>query len=298
MQAALRHPLVVALLVAAALPVGTADGRGHLVLIGGGDAPPEVMATFVRLAGGPTAPLVVIPTASDDPTTGPEMAAELRDVFGCSDVAVLEVRGCNDAARADWVALAERARGIYFTGGDQTRIITAFADSPLLAAIDRAFAAGATLAGTSAGTACMSRLMITGEGDFSVIRASNVELWLGLGFLPGVIVDQHFVARQRQNRLLAVTLEHPALLGVGVDEGTAIWVRPDLTFSVLGLGTVTVVDATGATVVRPPAPEGDGALGGHGLKLDLLVAGDVYDLVGRRVVASAPTVPWSPGVAR
>jgi cyanophycinase len=280
----LRSSVLLGLLLAVSAPGAAAALRGNLVLIGGGERPPEVMRTFVRLAGGPAAPIVIMPTASEVPTRGDELATEFRQEWGCTEVTVLEVRSCTDASRADYVATAEQARGVYFAGGDQTRIVNALAGSPLLAAIERAFAAGATLGGTSAGTACMSPLMITGEGNFDVIAADNVELWPGLGFFQGVIVDQHFVARRRQNRLLSVILEHPDLLGVGVDEETAVWVRPDGTFEVLGRGTVTVIDASAASVVRTPGAGGHDVLGGLGLRVDLLVAGDGYDLVSHAVV--------------
>ena len=286
----LRSSLFV--LVAVAAAGAGAVPRGHLLLIGGGERPPEVMRAFVRLAGGPSAPIVLIPTASEDPTAGPERAAEFRDQWECTDVTVLEVRSCADASRPDYVAAVERARGIYFLGGDQTRIVNAFDGSPLLAAIERAFAGGAALGGTSAGTACMSALMITGEGDFDVVEADNVELWPGLGFFAGVIVDQHFVARRRQNRLFSVILEHPDLVGVGVDEETAAWVRPDGTFEVLGRGTVTVIDAGDAAVVRAPGAVGHDVLGGHGLRVDLLVAGDAYSIPARTVVPR-----WRPAPA-
>ena len=115
-----------------------------------------------------------------------------------------------------------------------------------------------------------------------------------MGFFQGVIVDQHFVARRRQNRLLSVILEHPDLVGVGVDEETAVWVRPDGSFEVLGRGTVTVVDATGATVVRSPGARGQDILGGHGLRVDLLVAGDGYDLASRTVVPRWQSGPPAP----
>jgi cyanophycinase len=117
-----------------------------------------------------------------------------------------------------------------------------------------------------------------------VITADNVELWPGLGFFGGVIVDQHFVARRRQNRLLSVILEHPDLVGVGVDEETAVWVRPDGSFEVLGRGTVTVIDAAGAAVIRAPGADGHDVLGGHGLRVELLTAGDGYDVASRTVV--------------
>jgi cyanophycinase len=284
----LLGPLLLACAAAAA-----AAPQGDLLLIGGGDRPPEIMRLFVALAGGPDASIVLIPTASEDPSAGAERAAEFRSEWGCRDVTALEVHSCADASRPDYVAAAERARGVYFLGGDQTRIVNALLGSPLLAAIARAHARGAVLGGTSAGTACMSSLMLTGEGDFSVIAADNVELWPGLGFFPGAIVDQHFIARRRQNRLLSVVLEHPHEIGVGVDEATAVWVRSDGTFTVVGRGTVTVIDATGAAVQRLAAPPGRDVLGGHGVRLDLLVAGDVYSIPARCAVPR-----WRPPAAR
>ena len=285
-----RRCLLFAVLTVTAA-VATA-GPGHLVLIGGGDRPPEIMRLFVALAGGPDAPIVLIPTAAEDPTAGAERAAEFRNEWGCRDVTVLDVRGCADASRPDYLAAAERARGVYFLGGDQTRIVNALDGSPLLAAIATAHAAGAVLAGTSAGTACMSAQMLTGEGNFDVIEADNVELWPGLGFFRGVIVDQHFVARRRQNRLLSVVLEHPDRVGVGVDEATAVWVRPDDTFEVVGRGTVTVIDAGGAAVQRAPGPSGRDVLGVHGLRVELLTAGDAYSVPARTVVPR-----WRPAAA-
>jgi len=288
----LKRRLAVGLVLAVAAPLLAAPTGGHLVLIGGGDRPPEIMRLFVTLAGGPEAPIVLIPTASEDPAAGAERAAEFRDEWGCRDVTALEVRSCADASRPDYVAAAARARGVYFLGGDQTRIVNALLGSPLLAAIARAHAAGAALGGTSAGTACMSALMLTGEGNFDVIEADNVELWPGLGFFGGVIVDQHFAARRRQNRLLSVVLEHPDRVGVGVDEATAVWVRPDDSFEVVGQGTVTVIDATGASVHRRGGASGKDVLGGHGLRVDVLVAGDVYSVPARTVVPR-----WQPAPA-
>ncbi len=263
---------------------GAPSARGHLVLIGGGEKPPEAMRKFAELAGCPEEPIAVVPTASSEPDTGDYYRALFREL-GCRQVTVLEVRSPDDARRPELVATAARARGIFFSGGDQARITAAFAGSPLLAAIRQAHEGGAVVGGTSAGTACQSPRMITGEGDFTVVRAGAVELVEGLGLLPGVIVDQHFIARQRSNRLLSVVLEHPDLLGVGVDEDTAIWVRPDRTFEVLGERSVAVLDARGATVGRQTRKDGGDGLGVHDLVLHLLLPGEVFDLEARRVVA-------------
>jgi cyanophycinase len=286
LSAWIASALVALLAAVLALPAlsGEAPARGHLVLIGGGEKPPEVMRKFVELAGGPAAPIVMIPTASSEADAASYYEKLFREEYGCTNAVSLDIRKKADAGRADWAALARKARGIFFGGGDQIRITNALLGTPVGDAIAAAFADGAVVGGTSAGTACQSEVMITGEGDFSLIRTRSVETWKGLGFLPaGVVVDQHFIKRQRENRLLSVILEHPDLLGVGVDEEAAIWVRPDGTFQVLGRSGVMVIDAKGASVSRQPQDAGQDLLGVHALKLHLLLPGETYDLRTRAV---------------
>lgn len=269
-----------------ALPCGASEERprGHLVLNGGGSKPAEVIEKFIELAGGFEAEIVVFPTASGEPDTG-EYYQELFAGYGCTNVVVAEVRSTADAANQELVETVSHAGGIFFSGGDQRRITQALLGTPVGAAVATAFAGGAVVGGTSAGTACQSGLMITGDGDFTVITADNVELWQGLGLFQGVIVDQHFVARKRQNRLISVILEHPELLGVGIDEGTAVWVRPDGTFKVLGTGWVIVFDATEAHISRGERGDGETSLGVHDMATYVLLPGEVFDLQKRQVVS-------------
>lgn len=254
--------------------------KGHLLLIGGGEKPLEAMQKFVELAGGPSAPIVVIPTASSEPDTGEYYVDLFREGHGCTDVTPLEIRTKDDAGLAAHVAAVKRARGIFFSGGDQRRIIEALEDTPVLEAIHARWREGAVIGGTSAGTACQSPLMITGDGDFTVIRAGAVELSSGLGLFPGVIVDQHFIARQRFNRLLSVILEHPDLLGVGVDEATAVWVRPDSTFEVIGRSAVMVIDARDAAVSRETKNDAKEMLSARDVRIHILVDGQTFDMKG------------------
>lgn len=265
-----------------ALPVMADHGRGHLILVGGGDKPLAAMQKFVELAGGKTAPIVVVPTASEAEDTADYYKKLFLDEHGVSDVVVLPIRTREDADRPELVAATRRARGVFFSGGDQTRILKALAGSAVLGAMREVFARGGVIGGTSAGTACQSEKMITGEGNFKVIEAGSVELWEGLGFLPDhVVVDQHFIARQRQNRLISVILAHPEHLGVGVDEDTAIWVRPDQTFDVIGASSVMIFDARGAAT-RGVSQEGERALLGiHGMRMHILLPGESFDLKAR-----------------
>jgi cyanophycinase len=279
---------VLALFATSAVAAGH-PGHGHLMLIGGGEKPRAAMEKFIALAGGKDAPIVVIPTASEEPDTIEYYTNLFMKDYGCTDVVVLPIKTQADANLPELIAAAKRARGIFFGGGDQVRIMNALAGTPVLDALREAFRSGAVSGGTSAGLACQSEIMITGEGDFKVIQTNSVEVKEGLGFVrKDVIVDQHFIARQRQNRLISLILEHPDHLGVGVDEDTAIWVRPDDTFEVIGAGSVMVFDPRGAAIRRSGASAaGKELLGVHGMRMHIVLPGEVFDLAKRAPVKAA-----------
>jgi cyanophycinase len=109
--------------------------------------------------------------------------------------------------------------------------------------------------------------------EFPVIARGSIEIRPGFGFLPGAIVDQHFIRRERHNRLLAVVLERPSLIGVGIDEGTAIEVGPDGLWRVLGRSAVLIYDARAAEITQPDAP----LLGAGGVRLAVVPAGGSFD---------------------
>jgi cyanophycinase len=113
-----------------------------------------------------------------------------------------------------------------------------------------------------------------------VIRAGNIVTSRGIGLFEGVIVDSHFVARRRNNRLVSAVLEHPELVGVGIDEATAAWVKPDGTMEVVGDGWVLVYDATEAEVTRKP----DGRMSVANMHEHALIAGQKYDLRSKKVI--------------
>lgn len=271
-------------------PVGSAPTpasgdapAGHLLIVGGGRQPAELVSRFVELAGGPgRARIAVIPLASGIPEqTGPAKAEDL-EALG-ADVFILNPT----RAEAESAGTAERladVTGVWFTGGDQARITRAIAGTPLLDAIRERYREGAVIGGTSAGAAIMSDSMLTGEqilpgedtigyhGDeYRRIARGAIRIVPGLGFLPGTIVDQHFIERERHNRLLSVVLERPRLVGVGIAESTAIEVAPDGSWRVLGAGGVLIYDARRASVTGSGAP-----LGAADLRVHLLTPGSVY----------------------
>jgi cyanophycinase len=165
---------------------------------------------------------------------------------------------------------------IYLAGGDQSRFMDHVSGHPLDQALHEAYHQGSVIAGTSAGAAVMSRLMITGDqkkypeytGDFQTIEADNMELAHGMGFLSSVVIDQHFIKRMRFNRLLSVVLENPDITGIGIDESTALYVKGHHG-KVYGEGQVLVIRA-----LADPVQSEQGLLGARDIRLDLLLKGD------------------------
>jgi len=258
--------------------------RGHLLMVGGGPAPREIAQLFVNLAGGAgRARVAVLPMASSVATTGPEKVSELQGLGADAFVVQFERSAADDDSI---VRKIESATGIWLSGGDQNRLMAAIGGSRSALAIRNRYAAGAVIGGTSAGAAVMSDVMITGDESrpggvrpltdstqsYVTIDRNNVVTAPGLGLLKGAIVDQHFVRRRRNNRLVSLSLEHPALFGVGIDESTAIHVRPDGSWLVAGASVVVIFDARTSTITAPGT-----TLGASGIMMQVLPAGSTFD---------------------
>jgi cyanophycinase len=275
--------LVLLVMLPALRPAPAAGG--HLLIVGGGEQPPELVSHFVELAGGSgKAKIAVVPMASSEPAeTGKEKADELVGLG--ATVMVLNLN--HDQAMSDSVAhLLDGVTGVWFTGGDQARVTPVLLGTPALRAMQAVRDRGGVIGGTSAGAAIMSDSMITGnqyragvdtvgyyDDEFPTIGRRTIEVVPGLGFLHGAIVDQHFIRRERHNRLLSVVLERPTLVGVGIDESTALEVEPDGRWEVRGAGSVMVYDARHARITPAGAP----LLGASGIQVAVLPTGSQFD---------------------
>ena len=214
--------------------------RGALVLGGGAGLPERVFAEFMNLAGAEQARLVVIPTASAQAEAylaNASAADELLEPWRArnpAQVRILHARSPSEANGDTFVAALRQATGVWFDGGDQSRIAQAYlgtsVERELHALLDR----DGVIGGSSAGAAMMTAVMIAG-GD-----GPQPEIAAGLDLLPGAIVDQHFLARHRQPRLLAALARYPGRFGLGIDEKTALVVR-GRQMRVLGESSVTVI---------------------------------------------------------
>lgn len=217
----------------------------RLVLIGGGTRPPEALARFVEWSKGREAALLVIRWAwadGKDPGENPSVDEELEALGPKSIEAAVDSKQL-PAKKADLLRQIKRATGIFFEGGQQHRIMEVLKDTEILSALVARYREGVVFSGTSAGTAIMSRTMITGDGDFTVIHPEAVVTMDGLGLLEHLVVDQHFLKRQRLNRLMSVLSRGKESLGVGIDESTALSIENNRYAQVVGPGLVTVVEA-------------------------------------------------------
>lgn len=219
--------------------------RGRLLIIGGAEdktGPCLILRSFIELAGGDKAVVALITTATESPR---QVAGEYRELFlqlGAAEVIHLDV---SDRAAARSLRLTDRltdVTGIFLTGGDQLRLTSILGGTSVSKWLHAAVRRGAVLAGTSAGAAAMTHIMIVSGREESAPKRSSVRLAPGLGFLEEVVVDQHFAERGRIGRLLAVVAQNPHILGLGLDEDTAVKCDPTGFFTVIGSGACTVVD--------------------------------------------------------
>ena len=214
----------------------------HLIIIGGcSPRPTAAMQKFVELAGGHEARIAIIPMASE---VYLESARDYEKEFKESGVKKAKAFCILDSLSANADPTVDSLKsytGFYFSGGDQSRLTTIFRNSRSLAVFKQRYAEGAVMGGTSAGAAIMSKIMITGEGNWNVLEKDSVETIEGFGFLTTAIIDQHFVRRSRFNRLLSLVIQFRQM-GIGIDEKTAVWVKPNGEAEVMGDNVVLVLN--------------------------------------------------------
>jgi cyanophycinase len=257
--------------------------RGYIIPIGGGEdriKDQYIHRRFVELSGGRAADIVVIPTASELETTGQDYNRIFRDL-GAAQVDYLPITRREDCDNPRYLEMLDRATGIFLTGGNQLRLSTILGGTGIAQRIRRRNAAGAHVAGTSAGASIMSEHMIAGGNSNSAPVEGAVSLAPGLGLTNAVIVDQHFTQRNRLGRLLSASSYNPFLIGLGIDEDTAAFIGPEEVFEVVGSGTVTVVDASGLSHSSMWEAGPGQALTLLGLKVHVMGQGCRYDLGGR-----------------
>ena len=244
---------------------------GALVIAGGGRLPAEVVARFLELAGGVDAPIVVLPTALPDPGVDRRTSGEgqMFERAGAKDVTVLWERGADVESEA-FVAALRRARGVWFGGGRQWRFVDAYAGTIAIGRFHDVLRRGGVIGGSSAGASIQAEFLVRGHplGN-ETMMAEGYER--GFGFLSGCAIDQHFTQRHRERDLASVIVRFPQLLGIGLDEGTAIVVQESV---------ATVLGTHAAHFFDHGAAHGDASM--PPTRVD---AGARYDLAARKPLA-------------
>ncbi|WP_193196237.1 cyanophycinase [Nostoc sp. MG11] len=267
--------------------------KRQLVIIGGAEDKEndsQILREFVRRAGGTKANIVIMTAATELPREVGENYIRVFERLGAENVRIIDTETREDATSSTALEAIHKATGVFFTGGDQARITSILKDTEIDAAIHKRFSEGIVVAGTSAGAAVMPDKMIV-EGDSQTNpRIEVVEMGPGLGFLPGVVIDQHFSQRGRLGRLIAALLQEPAVLGFGIDENTAMVVTDDQ-IEVIGEGAVTIVDESEATYNNLGEILKDEPLAIFGSKLHILPHGYKFDLKTRQPILNNGTVP-------
>ncbi|MGH2457096.1 MAG: cyanophycinase, partial [Candidatus Limnocylindria bacterium] len=260
---------------------------GHLLIIGGAEdklRQRQILARFASLAGGADARVAVVSTASSLGDEATELYRSLFHQLGITDVRGIRPLSREDANDPEVCAGAADATGIFMTGGNQLRLSSVIGGTALGRAISDRHRHGAIVAGTSAGASAISNHMVAFGTSGTTPKQRMTQMSAGLGLLPGVIIDQHFEQRNRIGRLLALVAQSPALLGIGIDEDTALLVSPSGVGEIIGKGSVTILDParlqTDAYEVKRHRP-----IMVSGVTLHSLPSGYRFDLRRRRLLA-------------
>jgi cyanophycinase len=245
---------------------------GTLVIVGGGSTPREAVDEFLLAAGGKDAPILVVSDAlGDEPPEDQKVCGWLQDA-GAHNVHQLHGRAISGLTSSAWKERLKTARGVWFTGGRQWRLVDAYLDTPIQTLFHEVLGRGGVIGGTSAGATIQGEYLVRGNpmGNEDMM-AEGYER--GFCFLPGVAIDQHFNQRDRFEDMTELKKAHPQLVGIGIDESTAMIVRGTM-MEVVGKNTVSIYDRSAEAQQSGP-------------EYEVIKAGQKYDFKQHRTTDQA-----------
>jgi len=267
-------PLVLSHALVTAQDIG--PQTGSLVIVGGAMKDPAIMEQFIELAGGPEAPIVIIPTAgAAEHYDGDYIGTRRWRKLGSKSITVVHTRDREEADSERFVEPIRRARGVWFPGGRQWRLADTYLGTRTEEELHRLLARGGVIGGSSAGASIQGSYLVRGDTETNaIVMGDHVE---GFSFLNNVAIDQHLLARNRHFDLIPLIEKYPHLLGIGIAEDTAIVVRGN-EFEVIGQSVVAIYDYH-----RTVSGEG---------RFYFLQPGDSFDMKARqakrRAISSGP----------
>lgn len=263
------------------------DIKGKLIIIGGaedkkGDC--TILKKVVDDSGGQGAKVSIMTTATNYPY---EVGREYRDLFaklGVKTIEIIDIQNRFEAQDCDYINKIQDSTCVFFTGGDQLRITSILGGTPIYKKIKELYSQGALIAGTSAGASVMSTTMIVNGPNNETIKKCTVKMAPGLGLMDGVVVDQHFAQRGRMGRLITAIAQNPNIIGIGIDENTAIYVDANGKLDVIGQNSVTIIDGSNVKTTNVSELKPDEILAISDMKLHIIPSGYGFDIKTRQVI--------------
>jgi cyanophycinase len=251
--------------------------NGSLIVAGGGSLGYSIINRFIELAGGYNAPIVIIPTAAGGNTFDQNTESALFKNLGATNITVLHTNDWRVADSDSFVQPLIKAKAVWFGGGRQWRLVDAYKGTKTEKLIWQVLERGGAVGGTSAGATIQGSYLARGDTKNNQIMTGDHEV--GFGFIKNIAIDQHVMARNRHFDMFEILKKRPELLGLSIDEGTAIVVQGN-EFEVIGDGYVIIYDGTfwsreGSALKHLPAENN---------LFYFLRAGDRYHLKDRRVI--------------
>lgn len=258
---------------------------GTLIIIGGREDKSGEMKILKKIADHTGQGRLLIVTAASE--VSDQVWQDYLKIFhrlGVKYVEHLYVKQPEETYQIDVQKMFKDVTVVFFTGGDQLKVTTKLGGTPVMDAITEVYKRGGTLAGTSAGASIMGKTMLIGGENSESHKVGNWMMAPGLGFVENMIIDQHFAQRGRIGRLLGAVALNPGILGIGIDEGTAIIVEEDQ-FQILGENAVYVVDGRGVTYTNISEASAEQTMSMHDVRLHILADGESFNLRERKCLS-------------
>lgn len=257
---------------------------GNLIIIGGAEDKKEeceILKEVVKKSKKKDGPIIVLTAATEYPEEVGTIYVNTFRRLGYDDVRVIDIKSREDANRVDYGSELGNSSCIFFTGGDQLKITSLIGGTNLFECLNKAYFDGTLIVGTSAGASCLCSTMIVSGKDDDSPRKCTIKMAPGLDLIRGVLIDQHFAQRGRIGRLLNAVAQNPEILGIGIDENTAVVVEGSNIFRIIGSGAVTVVDGKLISHTNVSELSPDESLAITDIKLHILPKDYSYDMLGR-----------------
>ena len=253
-----------------------------------------ILYHVVKEAGGSDANIVVIPTASSIPKEVGENYLTAFNTLGCKNVEVLDIRSKKDSEKQYAIDLIKHADCVMFSGGDQSKISKKIGGTTIHSILLDRYQneEGFVIAGTSAGAMAMANEMIAGGSASESFIKGAVKMYKGLGLIPELIIDTHFIRRGRFGRQSEAIAKHPNLLGIGLAEDTGMIIKNGNECTVIGSGMVIVFDGSKITHNNETVLKEGTPMTIANLTIHVLSNGDQYSIKNRKVTVLPIEAPF------